>query len=122
VRSRPLVTFTVNDALEVAVPFGVVTLTLPVVALAGTLVEMCVESVTEKVAAVPLNFTLVAPVKPVPVMVTPVPDEPLVGVKLEIVGAAGVVTVKLLAEVAVPFGVVTLILPVEAPLGTVVVI
>jgi hypothetical protein len=69
-----------------------------------------------------LNFTLVAPVKFVPVIVTAAPTTPLVGVKLEIVGVAGTVTVKLPAEVAVPFGVVTLILPVDAPLGTVVVI
>jgi hypothetical protein len=69
-----------------------------------------------------LNLTLVAPVKFVPVTVTAAPTTPLVGVKLEIVGVAGTVTVKLLAEVAVPFGVVTLILPVEAPLGTAVVI
>ena len=69
-----------------------------------------------------MNLTLVVPVKFVPVTVTAAPTTPLVGVKLEIVGAAGTVTVKLFADVAVPFGVVTLILPVEAPLGTLVVI
>jgi hypothetical protein len=69
-----------------------------------------------------LNLTFVAPVKFVPVTVTAAPTTPLVGVKLEIVGVAGTVTVKLPAEVAVPFGVVMLILPVNAPLGTVVVI
>ena len=44
--------------------------------------------VTVKLAAVaPLNFTAVAPVKFVPLIVTTVPAGPLVGVKLVIVGA-----------------------------------
>jgi len=75
-------------------------------------------SVTEKVAVVPLNFTLVAPVKFVPVSVTLVPVCPLAGEKLVIVDAA-TLTVKLLAEVAVPCGVTIEIFPVTAPLGTV---
>ena len=74
---------------------------------------------TEKVAVVPLNRTAVAPVKFVPLIVTLVPVGPLVGVKLVIVGALAV-TVKLLALVAVPPGVVTLSEPVVAPAGTVV--
>ena len=64
-------------------------------------------------ALVPLNFTAVAPVKFVPVIVTLAPAGPLAGVKLVIVGGTG--TVKLLALVAVPPGVVTLIGPVVAP-------
>ena len=71
-----------------------------------------------KVAAVPLNRTAVAPVKFVPLIVTLVPAGPLVGVKLVIVGALAV-TVKLLALVALPPGVVTLSGPVVAPAGTV---
>ena len=71
------------------------------------------------VAAVPLNVTPVAPVKFVPLIVTLVPAGPLAGVKLVIVGALAV-TVKLLALVAVPPGVVTLSGPVVAPAGTVV--
>jgi hypothetical protein len=47
-------------------------------------------------------------VKFVPVKVTLVPEEPLEGPKLEIVGAGGTVTVKLPLLVAVPPGVVTL--------------
>src|SRR3989442_10446949 len=50
-------------------------------------------------------------------MVTLVPTPPLAGEKLVIVG--GGMTVKLLALLAVPPAVVTLIGPVEAPLGTV---
>jgi hypothetical protein len=74
-----------------------------------------VADVTVKLAVVPLNFTAVVPVKFRPLIVTTVPAGPLVGVKLEIVGA----TVKLLALVAVPPAVVTLRVPVVAPAGTV---
>ena len=70
-----------------------------------------------KVAEVPLNATLVAPVKLVPLIVTLVPAGPLVGAKPVIVG--GLTTVKLLALVAVPPGVVTLSAPLPAPAGTV---
>jgi len=69
---------------------------------------------------VPLNFTLVAPVKFVPVSATLVPTCPLVGETAVIVGAAAL-TVKLLADVAVPCGVTIEIFPVTAALGTVVV-
>ena len=54
--------------------------------------------------------------KLVPVIVTAVATGPLVGVKPLIVGAGGV-TVKLLALVAVPPGVVTVIGPAVAPVG-----
>jgi hypothetical protein len=57
-------------------------------------------------------------VKFVPLIVTLLPTAPLVGVKLVIVGALAL-TVKLLALVAVPPGVVTLTGPVVAPVGTV---
>ena len=70
-----------------------------------------------KPALVPLNVTAVAPVKFVPLIVTLAPTVPLVGVKLVIVGAG--TTVKVLALVAVPPGVVTLSVPVVAPVGTV---
>ena len=68
-------------------------------------------------ALTPLNVTAVAPVKSVPLIVMLVPAAPLVGVKFVIVG--GVTTVKLVALVAVPPGVVTLSGPVVAPVGTV---
>ena len=55
--------------------------------------------------------------KLVPDMVTEVLTGPLVGVNEVMVG--GGITVKLVAEVAVPVGVVRLIGPVIAPAGTV---
>ncbi|PYT95153.1 MAG: hypothetical protein DMG36_02935 [Acidobacteria bacterium] len=70
-----------------------------------------------KLAVLPLKVTAVAPVKPVPLIVTLVPTRPLMGVKL--VMAGGGITVKLFALVVVPPGVVTLIGPVVAPTGTV---
>jgi hypothetical protein len=100
--------------LEVMTPIG------PVVAPAGTVAVIAVAEPTVKLALVPLNRTVVAPVKLVPLMVTLVPTGPLLGVKLVIIG--GLETVKLLALLAVPTEVVTLIGPVIAPAGTVAVI
>ena len=101
----------------VTVPPAVVTLILPDTAPAGTVAVILVAELTEKVvAATPPNFTEVAPVKAVPLIVTTVPTGPLVGVNEVIDGA--VVTVKADALVAVPPGVVTVIFPVTAPLGT----
>ncbi len=74
-----------------------------------------------KVALVPLKATAVAPLRFVPVIVTAVPAAPLAGVKLVIVGA-GPATVKLVVLVAVPLGVVTVIGPLPAVAGTVVLI
>ena len=67
-----------------------------------------------------MKVTAVAPAKFVPVITTLVPGEPLVGLRLVIVGAP--ITVKVSALVAVPPGVVTAIDPVVAPAGTVAVI
>jgi hypothetical protein len=94
----------------------------PVPAPLGTVARIDVSEATENVSAVtPLNVTLLAPVKCVPVIDTLVPTGPLVGENDEIVGAAGgvVVTVKAIALVPVPPLVVTAIGPVVAPLGTV---
>jgi hypothetical protein len=111
---------TVKVPALVAVPLGVVTLIGPVVAPAGTVAWIAVAELTTKLALTPLKATAVAPVKFVPLIATLVPTGPLVGVKLVIVGGlGGVDTVKLLALVAVPPGVVTLIGPVVAPAGTV---
>ena len=52
-------------------------------------------------------------------MVTELPTAPDPGVKDVMVGVAEAVTVKLAALVAVPPGVVTAIVPVVAPAGTV---
>src|SRR5438067_13283958 len=109
---------TVKLLLLVAVPSGVVTLSGPVVAPAGTVAEICVDGLTVEEALGPLNLTDVAPVKFVPVIVTLVPTGPLVGAKLVMVG--GFVTVNEPVLVAVPPGVVTLSGPVVAPAGTVV--
>jgi len=96
----------------------VVTLSGPEVALPGTIAVIEVAEFTVKVAVTPLNRTAVAPVKLVPLTVTLVPTGPLVGAKLVMVGGLAV-TVKALLLVAVPPGVVTLICPVVAPVGTV---
>jgi hypothetical protein len=110
---------TVKLAVEVTVPPGAVTVIAPVAAVAGTDVLMCEASVTVNVALTPLkNFTALAPVNPVPVIVTGVPTGPLVGLKPVIVGVGEVVTVKLAVEVTVPPGAVTVIAPVAAVAGT----
>ncbi len=110
----------VKVAALVAVPPAVVTVIEPVTAPVGTVAVIWVaESITKVVAAVPPNFTDVAPVKFVPVMTTNVPGPPVVGVKLVIVGAG--TTVKT-APVAVPPGFVTAMGPVVALAGTTVVI
>lgn len=75
----------------VAVPSGVVTEMVPLVALAGTVKVRLVLLTGAKVAAVPFRATAVAPVRSVPVTVTVVPTGPLAGVKLVIVGAAATV-------------------------------
>jgi hypothetical protein len=112
---------TVNEPELVAVPPGVVTEIGPDFAPCGTSAVICVDETTVNDALLPLNATDVAPVKPVPVIVTVVFAGPLVGVNDEIVGAAvAVVTVKLDELVPVPADVVTEIGPVVAPLGTVV--
>src|SRR5439155_20537133 len=106
----------------VAVPPPVVTLIGPDVAPAGTVALICVSELTVKLAEVPLNVTALAPVKAPPLIVTEVPTGPLAGENELIEGAAGAVTSKLVALVAVPFAVVTAIGPVVAPFGTVAVI
>src|SRR5947208_6396251 len=115
--TTPTPVVTVKLETLVAVPPGVVTLIVPVVAPVGTVAVICVAELTVNVALVPLNFTAVAPVKAVPVIVTLAPTTPLVGVKLVIVG--GLTTVKLPALVAVPLDVVTLSGPLAAAAGTV---
>ena len=74
--------------LLVAVPPDVVTLIGPVAANVGTVAVSDVDDSTLKwLALIPLNFTAVAPVKFVPVTVTPVPTGPVVGAKAVMVGA-----------------------------------
>jgi hypothetical protein len=118
---------TVKLAVLVAVPPGVVTEILPVVAPVGTVAVICVAEFTvNDVALVVLNFTtlvvklapLTVPLKFVPVIVTDVPTGPKVGVNELIVGAGTGVTVKLVALVFCPAAVYTWIGPVVAPAGT----
>jgi len=69
-----------------------VTTTLPVVAPAGTGTTMLVALQLVGAAAVPLNFTVLAPCvapKYVPVIVTDVPATPDVGFRLVMLGAGG---------------------------------
>jgi hypothetical protein len=72
----------------VAVPSGVVTPIGPVAAPEGTAVVVLVFEFAVNVADTPLNVTLVAAMRSVPVIVTDVPTGPLVGENEEIVGAA----------------------------------
>jgi hypothetical protein len=104
----------------VAVPTGVVTVIVPVVAPAGTTAVTEVAVFAENVAVTPLNLTDVTPVRFVPVMTTLVPTGPLVGANDVIVGAEP--TPKLAVLAALPAGVVTWIWPLVAPAGTVAVI
>jgi hypothetical protein len=112
----------VNFDPLVALPAGVTTVILPVVAPAGTVAVIFVDELTVKVAETPANLTAVAPVKLVPLIVTEVPTGPLFGEKDVIVGAPVAVTLKFVELVSVPPGVVTEIFPVVAPTGTVAVI
>lgn len=102
----------------VAIPRGVVTEIGPLVVPAATVAVIWVLLFTVKaLAAVPLNATAVAPVRLTPVIVTGVPVPPEVGEKLVMVTA-----VKLVADVALPPRVVTVIGPVLVPPPTTAVI
>ena len=89
------VLLTVKLVVLVAVPPGVVTLILPVVAVEGTVAVIWVAEFTTNVAATLLNVTEVVvkspvPLKFVPVIMTDVPAGPKVGVNEVIVGAGTV--------------------------------
>jgi hypothetical protein len=110
---------TVKFVELVAVPDGVVTVILPVVAPAGTAAVIFVAEFTvNDDAAVPLNFTAVAPERFAPLIVTAVPTGPLAGLNEPIVGAGASVTVNAVELVPVPSSVVTEMGPVVAPAGT----
>ena len=82
---------TVKVPVLVAVPPRVVTVTLPVVAPAGTEVVICVADTTVKaVTAMPLNATAVAVVRFVPVRVIAAPTIPEVGARTVTVGTGSV--------------------------------
>ena len=112
-----LLELTVKFAALVVVPDVVVSWIFPVVAPEGTVVVTCASDWKLNVAEVPLNLTLLTPVKPVPVMVTEVPGGPVDGENPLITGLFG--TTKSVVLVPVPPDAVTTILPVVAPIGTV---
>lgn len=111
---------TVKLVVLVAVPPGLVTLTVPVVVPVATVAVIWVSEVMLKEAVLPLNRTAVTAVKLLPVITTDVPTRPRFGLKLVMVG--GKITVKLVVLMAEPPGVATAIKPVVAPAGTVLVI
>src|SRR5437870_4023659 len=78
---------TENDPELFAVPPPVVTEIVPVDEQFGTVALICVSLTRLNDADCPLNFTLVAPVKFVPVTETLLPTPPLVGENPLIVGA-----------------------------------
>ena len=78
---------TVKELPLLAVPPAVVTEMAPLEEQFGTVALICVEVMTENDAACPLNVTLVAPVRFVPVIVTDEPTPPLAGENPLIVGA-----------------------------------
>jgi len=109
----------VKDVL-LAMPPGVVIVIKPFVAPSGTLAYMAggimLAYTVNDAAGWPLNKTLEHPAKPVPVIVTSCPSR-AAGVIVAIVGNG--MTVKTFALIAVPPGVVNVITPVVAPMGTV---
>jgi hypothetical protein len=111
-----------KSALLAVLPLGVATLIRPDVP-GGTLVAIvvAVEELTPDRVILKTRLLFMGVVsKFVPVMVTAVPEVPMVGVKLVIVGApVAPVTVKATALVAVLVPTVTLIGPVVAAEGTV---
>jgi hypothetical protein len=89
---------TLKYVLLLATP-PTVTTTFPAVAPAGTVVTILVGLQLVAAAAVPLKATVLVPCvapKSIPVIVTVVPTGPLVGLKFEILGPNGVVTLAIL--------------------------
>jgi hypothetical protein len=112
----------VKSVMLVPVPPGVVTAIGPLVAPLGTVAVIWVSELTTNDAARPWNFTEVAPVYPVPVIVTAAPAGACNGENSAIVGGGDGVTTKSIALAPVPSPSVTEIGPVVAPTGTVAVI
>jgi hypothetical protein len=79
--------FTLKGDVLVAVPLAVVTVTGPLIAAVGTVAVIVVDELTLKPALTPLKATAVAPLKPLPEIVTEVPVTPLVGLSPEMAGA-----------------------------------
>ena len=77
---------------DTAVPQGVITVMLPVVAPAGTVAVICEELSTTNAAFVPLKLTMVAPENPLPLITTEVPTDPDEGESETITGTGFTVT------------------------------
>ena len=94
---------TEKSVAEVVIPWGVMILIFPVVAPSGTVALIVVaETIVNRVATL-LNFTSVAPWKPLPVIVTWLPTGPLEGKTMKILGGAVTVCVPArLVEVTEP--------------------
>lgn len=108
------------NPLLLAVPPGVVILTLPLVPEPTTAVTVVADTLVKEVALVPPKVTAVVPDRLVPVMVTVAPAPAPVGVK-ELIAGAGIKVKP--ANPAVPPSVVTLRLPLEpAPTTAVMVV
>ena len=115
-------TFGISDATKlvalIPVPILFVTLMGPETTPAGTLARICVsESTVKLVEETPLNETLLASEKLVPLIVTCVPPKPPAGANDVMAGGAN--KSKLLALMAVPAGLDTLMGPEEPPLGAI---
>jgi len=106
----------VKALLLVPVPPGAVTVIVPVAPLPTVAVSEVSLTTVKATAAVLPKTTALAPVKLIPVMLTIAPAPPLVGVNDVMAGAVMKVNVPVL--VAIPPGVVTVIVP-DAPLPTV---
>ena len=102
----------------VANPPAVVIPIFPVCAPGGTIaVTWISESTVKEVALIPPNVTLLAPVKPLPVMVTEVPTGPLVGLNVVIFGIGGSTVNGVMLDIE-PVDVYTVRGPLRAPGGT----
>ena len=94
---------TVKSPLLIAVPPGVITVTLPPVVPTGTDAVMRVAESTVNAALIPLNFTAVVPRNPEPLITTDVPMGPEGGEKPDSGGRGreqAIINVLLLTEVA----------------------
>ena len=111
---------TVKAIAVALVPVGVKIIIGPVVAASGTVAEIRVEVRLVNMASKPLNFTAVIFTKLLPRISTVLPTVPLVGVKSTITNAEELAaTANELVLVALPLGVLTVIGPLVALLGTV---
>ncbi len=103
-----------------AYPVALYTEICPVLAEEGTIAEIWVEELIVKLAVTPPKRTSVISDNPVPLIITVEPTVPLTGEKLvRLIPEDDPVTIKSVGLSVVPEGVVTDILPVDAPVGTI---